>query len=273
MSQQKFKGFNHAHFVLCGEGLEKVNRGGSITLMEGYVDNAGNYITYFVGSKDRKGAPVGKRFRFDLSLRRLLVRDTDKDFHGLKLFDFLKNYPACEGSPYGEYILDKDTGKTVQLGVMFRELNTAKDAEVALEADKLRIKAQAEVLALDEETLEEVAAILGHYGAVDEVMRLKVLEFAGKRPSDYFEMMKSGDRKIRAIVRKALDKGIFTKKGSIIMFENTVVGSDEDQAIGTLVRDGQMLNALEEKLGYAKTEVKRPAGNPNLRKKAEVKTE
>ncbi len=269
MAQQKFKGFNNSHFVLCGEGLERVNRGGSYTLMEGYIDDKGNYVTYYVGTKDKKGAPVGKRFRFDLSLRRLLVRDSDKDFNGLKLFDFLKNYPACEGSPYGEYVKDKETGKTVQVGIMFREMNNAKDAEVALEADELRIKAQSEVLSLDDQTLEEVAAILGHYGSVDKTMRLKVLEYAGKRPAEYFELMKSGDRTIRATVRKAIDAGIFTRKGSVIYWESTPVGADEDGAIAALLRDPSMLNALQEKLGYNPTPVKKPVGNPNLRKKAE----
>lgn len=270
MAQQKFKGFTHSHFVLCGEGLDIVNRGGSKTLMEGYTDydgllgEKGRYVKY-VDSRNQKGQDNAKRFRFDLSLRRLLVRENDKDFYGVKLFDWLKNYPSCEGSPYGEYT--QENGKTVQKGVLFREMNNAKDAEVALEADEYRIKAQAEVLSLDNETLEEVGAILGHYGEPDKTMRLRVLEFAGKRPNEYFELMKSGDRHVRAVVRKALNEGIFSKKGTMIMFDSTLVGADEDGAIAKLINDPQMLGALQEKLGLVKQEVKRKAGNPNLTKK------
>lgn len=270
MAQPKFKGFNHSHFVICGEGLEIVNRGGSHTLMEGYIDHdgvfgkPGEYVTYYIGTKDKKGNPVGKRFRFDLSLRRLLVRDSDQDFNGIKLFDFLKNYPGCEGSPYGEYVV-KD-GVQVQEGILFREMNTAKDAAVALEADKFRVKAQAEVIALDDQTLEEVAAILGHYGEVDEIMRLKVLEFAGKRPNEYFDLMQSGDRSVRATVRKALDQGIFVKKGSMIMWDNTIIGADEDSAMGMLIKEPSMLKALQDKMSLIPIQVKKPRGNPNLNK-------
>lgn len=273
---EKFKMANQTHFVICGEAKEKVDNGGSIALMDGYIDydgifgEKGKYVKYVNSRDSRTGQDRGKRFRFDLSLRRVMVRDNDRDFNGIKQYDWLKNYPTCEGSPYGDYVVVNGVRK--QRGVEFRELNTAKDAQVALEADTYRVKAQAEVLNLDDQTLEEVSAVLGHYGAVDQIMRLKVLEFAGKRPNEYFELMKSGDRSVRAIVRKALDRGIFSKKGSLIMFESTMMGADEDGAIATLVREPDMLNALQEKLGLAKTEIKKSVGNPNFgKKKADVK--
>lgn len=269
--RQKFKGFTHSHFVLCGDALRVVNNNGSYTLPEGYFDYAGalgdkgKYIKY-VDARNIKGQDIGKRFRFDLSLRRLMARESDKDFYGVKLFDYLKNHPFCEGSPNGDYY--EDAGKQVQAGVVFREMNTERDAAVALEADEYRIKAQGDVLALDEQTLEEVAAILGHYGAPDKVMRLKVLEFAGKRPDEYFELMNSGDRSVRAIVRKAIDSQIFNKRGSVIIWDGTPVGGDEDDAISTLMKDPDMLKALQEKLGLkTPIEVKKARGNPNFGKK------
>ena len=273
MSKEKFKGFTHTHFVLCGEGLHKVNNGGSMTLMEGYSDHEGvvtgekgKYVKY-VTSRDSRGRDVAKRFRFDINLRRLLVRDSDKDFYGLTQYTWLKNYPSCEGSPYGEYVRNRDTGEMEQIGVLFRELNTERDAQVALEADELRVKAQSEVLSLDDETLDEIAAILGHHTDAGKVKKLKVLEYAGKRPKDFFEMMNSGDRAVRAIVRKALAESIFTKKGSVIMWETTVLGADEDDAIAKLVKDPDLLKGLQEKLGVSKqVEAKRKPGNPNFGK-------
>lgn len=271
----KFNGSNHSWFVLCKEGLDKVNRGGSIVLAEGYIDadglvsgQKGKYIKY-VTSRDDKGREGAKRFRFDESFRRLMTRETDKDFFGITQFAWLKNYPQCEGSPYGDYIRNDD-GTVEQLGVLFREMNDAKDAEVALQADEARINAQATALGLDDETLSEVGAILGHYGPADKIMRLRVVEYAGKRPKDFEDLLNSGDRGVRAIVRKAIAQGIFKIKGAIIYWDTTVIGANEDAAVSAILADATMLSALKEKLGVTTKTVASSApkkrGNPNFGK-------
>ena len=267
---KKFKGMEHQIFVLCGEGLELVNNGGSIVLSETYFDNSGEVngqpgLVKYVTSKSREGKELGKRFRFDLSFRRLLTRDTDKDFNGLSQYKWLKNYPQCEGSPNGEYV--EIDGNFVQRGVLFREMNDAKDAEIALQADEERVNAQATALGLDEETLQEVGAILGHYGAPDKLMRLRVVEYAGKKPKNFNEILSAGDRTIRSLVRRALSDGIFRMKGTVIYWGDTVVGADEDKAVAMLLSDLSMQNALREKFGIPiAEEAKKPRGNPNFKK-------
>jgi len=270
---RKFKGLNNQWFVLCNDGLEIVNNGGSLVLMDGYVDllglvnknQRGTYVRYVV-SQDSKGKPVGKRFRFDESFRRLMTRDTDADFNGVSQYDWLKNYPNCEGSPYGEYI-ENENGESVQMGVWFRELNDAKDAEQALQADEARINAQAEALGLDETTLSEVGAILGHFGEPDKLMRLRVVEYAGKKPRQFTQILKSGDRGVRATVRRALNEGVFSQKGSLIYWGSTVMGGDEDAVVAAIVNDPEMYNGIREKLGLdiVAPEVKKPRGNPNFK--------
>ena len=272
----KFNGINHSWFVLCKGGLDVVNNGGSIVLSEGYVDNDGSvtgqkgkYVKY-VTSKDDKGKESAKRFRFDLSFRRLMTRETDKDYNGVTQYTWLKNYPQCEGSPNGDYVMG-DNGEYQQVGVLFREMNDARDAAVALEADELRIRAQATALELDDQTLSEVGAILGHYGTPDKIMKLRVVEYAGKRPKQFEDILNSGDRSTRAIVRKALSQGLFKQKGTIIYWGDTVVGSDENSAVATLLRDESMLSALKEKLGIpsdtqSSTPPPKKRGNPNFRK-------
>jgi hypothetical protein len=274
MSNKKIRGFDHSWFVLCNDGLDVVNSGGSIVLSEGYVDSEGfvtpqkGFVKYVV-SKDDKGRERGKRFRFDESFRRLMTRESDKDFNGITQYAWLKNYPQCEGSPYGEYRQDGN-GNVVQVGVFFRELNDARDAEEALKADELRIDAQSTAISLDEETLSEVGALLGHYGEPDKVMRLRVVEFAGKRPRQFKEILDSGDRGVRALIRRAQNEGIFKIKGSVIYWDNTVVGADEDAAVTMLLNESSMMSALKEKLGIKLIDepkvAKKPAGNPNFRK-------
>src|SRR5689334_3892065 len=137
--QQKFKLPEQTHFILFGEALDKINRGGSHAMSLGYVDNAnalgrgvGVYVEY-ITSKDQRGNPKAKRFKWDESFRKIMTRPSDRDITGLSQFEYLKNSPECEGSPNGFY--QKIDGQLVQLGVVYREFNPEKDAENALEAD------------------------------------------------------------------------------------------------------------------------------------------
>ncbi len=262
---------NFTWFVVVGEGLDKVNRGGAISFKE-YTDHANAHgkgtgaLVRYITSRDQNGRDAGKYFVIDDSRRRFQVRDGENDIYGISQYDFLRFYPDCEGSPNGQY--SEVGGVQVQQGIVFRELNTDKDAEVALEAESTRTRAQASVLGLDEATLQELGAFIGEFGEPGKTMRLRVFEWAGKRPSEYFKILESGDRGLRAIIRKAIEDGTFRKKGSIIYWEDTVIGADEDAAAATLMRDSKMLDALQRKVDL-KTEIKaktgrgRPAGSKN----------
>jgi hypothetical protein len=274
MSKQKYKQIEHDHFVVTGPFLNVIFNGGSVVLEAGYFDHAGifgeegKYVEY-ITHKDKTGKDVPKRFRFDESLRRLLTRKTDKDYYGKSQYDFLKNHPQCEESPNARY----EDG--VQQGVVFRLLDTAKDAGVALGAETLTLKAKLSAMELDDQTLSEIANILGHYGDPDDLMRLKVVEFAGKRPSEYNELLNSGERSIRALIRKALKVGEFKSRGTLIMWEEFMVGADEDAAVATLALDSKMLKSLRDKLDMEAPPVKVkpvPPGKPKKSNKEKVAT-
>lgn len=271
----KFRGFEGTWFVLVPEALKLIEEGGSYTITDGYYDydgifgEPGKFIRY-VTSRDEKGRINAKRYRFNESFFRIMTRKSDVDCDGkVSQYDFLKNHPECEGSPYGQY--EMVDGKKVQVGYCFKELNEEKDAMLALQADRLRTEAQAEVLKLDDATVEEVASILGVYGQAPSIQRLKVLEFAGKKPAEFNELMRSGDRAVRALVRKAIADEVFTKKGSVISWESTIIGNNEDDAIATLLGDQSMIEALQEKLGQT-TEIKVPKkrGNPAFSKQKQT---
>lgn len=254
MQQQKFTLPEEKKFIVFGEALEMINRGGTQAISLGYTDSQGMfgepgaYVEY-ISSKDSKtGRLIPKRFRFDQSLGRIKTRMNDKDAVGKSQYEFLKNHPSCEGSPYGTY-RKGDGGKLYQVGVIFREYDPEKDAKAALDADNLRITAQATALALDDVTMEEIANVLGHFGPVDNAMRVRVIEFAGKRSPEFNELLKSGDRALRALVRKAVKEEVFKKKGSLLMWEETLMGS-EDDAITILAKDQSMIDSLKEKLNF-----------------------
>ncbi len=257
-------------FVVVSPFLENTFEGGSVAIPLGYVDNAGaitdkdnpkgqkgRYVE-FIYAKDEKGRDKARRYSFKEGLRRLMTRTTDTDIYGKSQYDFLKNSPFCEGSPNGTY--DEKDG--VQTGVMFREADSAKDAKVMLDADRVRMKAEVAADGLDEETLAEVASLLGYYGDVDDLMRHYVVTRAGKDPAGFNKILNSGDRVYRAIVRMALKENIFKKKGGVISWEETLIGHDEDAAVQTLIREKDILKGLESALGI-KVEKKpgRPVGS------------
>jgi hypothetical protein len=269
MSSKKNKTIEQNQFVITGPFVDTIFRGGSYAISLGYTDHAGvikdqqypqgqkgRYVEY-VQNKDEKGRDRAKRYRFDQSLGRLLTRPSDTDIYGKSQYAFLKNHPECEGSPNGNYEKD-DAGKDVQTGITFRELNAAADAAIALKADTQRIKAEVNALALDDQTLEEIAALGPNYfGEVDDMMRLKVVEFARRFPGQFTDIFNEADRGIRAIIRKAVKEGIFSEQQSgVIKWETTTIGSSEDDAVVTLRKDKDMVKALQDKLGLNVTKSK-----------------
>lgn len=256
------------HFVAVGQTLDKLFDGGTLNFSE-YVDRAGvlgkqGRLVRYTVAKDERGKEKGKYFNFNENLRRLSVRDSDIDLNDVSMYDFLKNYPTCEGSPNGDYVLVN--GEETQMGVEFREMDSDKDADTALAAESKRTEAKASALKLDEATLQEVAAFIGYFGQTGQRMRLNVVEFADKRPSDYFKVLNAGDRNVRAIIRKAKADGLFNEKGSLIYWEGTLIGADEDAAVATLLNDEKMLDVLQTKVDLGTeakaTTQKRKPGRP-----------
>jgi|GEM_PF-5907586 len=238
-----------------------------------YTDTAGTYtsqpgsVAMYVQSKDDRGRDKGKYFNLNQSHSNFMVREGEKDIYGRSQFDFLANSPDCKDSPNGFY--QGEGEDRVQVGVIFKLMDTAGDADVAIEASKRRAKAEMSALEVDDETLQDLAAHIGIFGEANNLMRHQVHQWASKRPLDYFEVLNSGDRAIRAIVRKAVSEGIFTKKGEIIMWGATVVGPTEDGAVSNLMRDGKdILEALEKKMDLSnKIELKgKPGPKPKLEK-------
>lgn len=268
MPQKRIKLPEQHQFVPTGIFVDTIFKGGTYSLSSGYTDSVGaikdntpgsgqkgRYIEY-VTAKDNFGRDKAKRYQFNQSLGRLLTRPSDTDIYGRSQYQFLKNHPECEGSPNGIYEEGPD-GKKTQVGVSFRELDTAKDAAIALRADRERNKAETIALNLDEETLEEIAAIIGYFGEVDDMMYLKVGEFAKRTPGDFTRILDSDDRGYKAIIRKAVSEGIFREHGDVIKWENLTIGINEEDAVATLRKDKATLSALQEKLGIAVSDGKK----------------
>jgi hypothetical protein len=249
--KKEFNSNLYSFFVLVGEGLAKINRGGTFSFSS-YADRAGVFgdpgsTVMYVVSKDAKGDPKGKYFSWNESHRKFQVRDGEKSINGISQYNFLKNAPECEGSPNGRY-----TPGGEQAGVMYREMNTTKDAEVALQADEGRITAQQTAFNLDTETLAEVAAYIGVFASDEDpdgtIMKVRVVDWAGKHPNDFSKTLNSGDRHIRALIRKAVSDGTFDKRGEIIYWNTSMLGPDEDAVVKSVLEDKLLFSTLKDKI-------------------------
>lgn len=256
------KPFNTAkyhHFVLIPEAQYAVEQDGKIrdamgplsfrtyTDREGVFGKSGMAVQYVV-SRNERGRDIGKNFTISQSHNAFMVRETDTDINGTKMYDFIANSPFCEGSPNGTYVTDEN-GDRHQINVKYRLMNTDADAEVALEATMNRAKAQVSAGELDDQTLVEVAAIgIGYHGEPTKIMRHKVTEWAAKRPNDYFEVLNSGDRLLRATIRKAVQDKVLQVKGELVYWNNQLLGSSEDGAIKFLMENPDTLAALTERV-------------------------
>lgn len=235
----------------------------------GKFGNPGATVIFDDGTKDKAGRSIGKGFSVGQSHYKLQAREGQKDSAGNTLFDFFCYAPFCEGSPNGDYVdangalvphdqlgdrkknIEKiKSGELRQLNVKIKILDDEKDAELALDTGLKRAEAQLSVGSMDVETLVEIAALIGEFDKPEKILRLKVYEFAGKLPLDYFKLLNSGDRGIRAIIRKGLTDGVLTQKGEIIYWNETVLGANENAAVSTLMADAAMQTALKEKVDF-----------------------
>ena len=264
--------FTTYDFVVTDRNMVAAGKGYSwraYTDVNGVFGNPGDKIIFDDGTKDQQQRPIGKAFSVNQSHYKLQAREGQKDVTGKKLVDVFMNAPFCLGSPNGTYTdsdgypVDPDeikdikknlikikNGELIQHNVKIKLMDDELDAKMALETGVKRVEAQMSVAQIDDETLTEIAAMIGEFGKPDKTMRLKVFEFAGKRPLDYFKHIDAGDRSVRAVIRKGIADGVLTEKGEVIYWKETVLGNNEDTVVSTLLGDASMLSALKEALDF-----------------------
>jgi hypothetical protein len=266
----QFKKDKYVHFVLLPEVRSGVDEKGNVIQKIGsvsfrtYTDRTGALKrgvmigVQYVEGKDERGRDKGKNFTLGQSHNAFRCHVEQRDVYGTLMVDFLKNAPMCEGSPNGDY--DED-GK--QLNVQYRLMDDEKDAEILLEATRLRSKAEYSASEeIDDQTLIEIAALIGFHGDPDAMMRFKVADYARRNPKDYFAVLERGDRFLRAVVRKAKNDKVLTEKGSLIYWGNQLLGATEDAAVAYLIQNEDVLDRLKELVN-----LKAPEPKPGKAKK------
>lgn len=155
----------------------------------------------------------------------------------MKLYDYLKGHPNCEGSTSPE----PDSA-------VFKEMDEVKDSKLVLDNKKLRIKAENIALSLNGEGLREMAIMIGEFRADEDIQLRRVLDYAGQLPSTFIEVYESPDRGIRSTIRRAVEAGLLKKQGRTHYWDKSIIGSDEDDAVSYLQKEADKLKALKDQV-------------------------
>lgn len=207
----------------------------------GYVDRKGEDRFISEGLDARTHLPRRKRFKFTRSKRRIWIAKERK-----KEIEFLRDHPACEGSPNGKYIKDEN-GRDLQVGVMFKEMKDAEDAQSLIKTKELQLRAANIAIGLKGEDLNDMAYLCGSTSNTDSIKQADVLVYAENNPDRFLEYWDSPDRKAKSLIKKAHRLGAFTTKGFLTYWGSEYLGKrdDDDGILSKLLENKDMMSALE----------------------------
>lgn len=171
------------------------------------------------------------RFPKDKKLR-VLVNGVEQE---MKQADYIKNHPACEGSP----------NASEHQPVLFKELDPVKDAQIVVDRIKRRNDAMNAAFGLEGKELADMAVLLGVF-VDDPVFQVsRVAEFANQDPETFFKYFDDGARPVKALLKRAIALNKLKVQGEAIFWEKECIGAGLDQAVSYLLANKEKLQALE----------------------------
>lgn len=206
-----------------------------------YKDPETGSVRGYVIGFEKNGTPQYKYWHFNYDSQKIKrVGKNEVDLNKQLAYDFLRQAPACMGSQNGEYYGD---GK--QTGYFYKEINTAKDAEEAVDSRRNLIKAQAAALDLKEQELNDIASYLGVFDVTPAEKRHRVLDYSANEPTKFLALLEDKTLKLRSFLRTGISKGVLKEEGKAIYWESKQIGADEDDAVATLTKDDKLNKAIE----------------------------
>lgn len=205
-----------------------------------YRDPSTGRVRGYVEARDKNNQPVYKYWHFNMdSLRIKRVGKNEIDLDGQKAVDFLRGAPSCYKSPNAETVGDK------QVNCFYKEVDEAGDAKAVVDTRRGLIKAQNAALELKGQELIDIANYIGVFSKEDEILTQRVLDFSSNQPTKFLEMVKDPTIKVRSLIRRCVNSGVFKEDGLMISWETKTIGNDENEAVATLMKDQKLLDAVK----------------------------
>jgi hypothetical protein len=200
---------------------------------DSYFNLDGERVGITQGTDKATGEPIFKRFVFSRANRSLRIPNKDKE-----TIEFLRNYPFCQDS-------ENYTGGNI----IFKELNSERDAEIALEARTLTNKAENLALSLKGEELRNTAVICGCDSDKPKIQLNAVVAYATSNPAKFLELVEDKDTtRLRSLLDQAQKLSIIQKKGFMFKMDQIILGNSEAAVVERLREDKTLQEALVSRL-------------------------
>lgn len=199
-----------------------------------YHDENGDLQKLVVGEHNGKeklaliNFPAGKRI--------ITIPANKKDINGRSFAEFLRNSPYCKGSSICE-------GEGI-----FYEYDPIRDAKVANEEARERLKAELFAMELEGDELKSMAAYCGCFDEDEDVQRSVVMEYAKLQFRKFNDKAGTPEVTNTAIFKTAENAGYIKKRGFMyeadINGERIQLGNNEQKAIAMIASEKELRNAL-----------------------------
>lgn len=203
-----------------------------------YNDSKNKECGYLIGGDSK--SPVYKKWSFDRDSKRMIRVHVDEvDHNGQSAVEFLRNSPECYGSPNGTYQHDGS-----QIDYYFKEVNEAGEAKKASEILMNKSKALSKAAEVKGQDFIDLCAMIGVLNKPEEIMRHRLMDYAQNFPEPFLALVEDPTRKVRSLVRRALEANVFIKDGPVIKWENKIIGAGEDDAVTNLLKDESLKSTV-----------------------------
>lgn len=219
-----------------------------------YTDLEGNH-KYISRGEDERGNTLFRRWKFTPSRRTISIPNSQAE-----VIEHLKNHPRCAKSKNGFYKTGDD-GKRIQVGIVFKVMDDGSDAEIAIEAMEIKTEATSKALeykkrAINDaepeaiEEMNELALLLGSHTKDPRLQLHHILQYAENNPQKFLDVYNDPNRRARYLIKKGLssENKYIKKKGFMIYYGDVHLGNDLDQAVQTLMKDKDLMKAIEENI-------------------------
>lgn len=201
-----------------------------------YNDQEGDEKTLVVKRDVNTGVDVHAVIKFPAGRRMISIPANKKDMNGNSFVDFIENSPYCKGSP------------TCEGDGIFFKYDPQRDARIANEEKKERLKAELYAAELQDDELKAIAGFLGCFDPDKDVQESIVGEYARLQYRDFNAKVGTPEITNTAIFKSAMNKDVIRKRG--FMYEADLngqriqLGNSDEKAIAMIASDKDLRKAI-----------------------------
>lgn len=205
----------------------------------------GNHVYLKNGVNAKTGEDEKAKIMFPKGKRIITIPMGKKDVNGDSFVEFIRNSPYCRDSEN----CDGDG--------LFYEFNPARDSAVALEEERITLKATSHAMTVEGDELIALAAMCGVVNEENEdIMRNAVLQYAKMKPREFSETSNAPNLETQALAESAISLGIIKKRGYAFDLDingnTSYLAKNKTELVAKIKADETLAASLKENINLAK---------------------